>query len=899
MPSYVRAKASRFLRALYLCTALLMLPLYPSAMAADGYGLPRFVQSSAPQLSAQFTAHVVAHQTAQQAHRFANALIIGPEALEHARQALREAYPARARYLASRVVAADDEPSAERMRALHLAGYAAWLSKDFERARNYLETAEEESHEEDLLTPWRRAWLADAHFRLGNDQAAIRWSALSQENSQRYLPLHLARAISARAHARDSEAPAPRILSEFLDHYPEYPEYRDARAELALAWLAVGNHAKAAEEIDQALQLYPWAPQADRLRRALNEHPALQPHMPTYSFDERLERAREWRLLRQWPSAEAALLDLFQETTVSSPGLSDHWGPVLLELARNAMEEGNYALAHQRFQELDAADWPEVSAWEGLRDYGWNLARLHQHNEALEILRRAAKTRGDQGGTDSLFEYLYDFGHFSEARELLPSVSRTQRPDAFTTIMMTYLSSDYERAARELDALASRSNLHQRMQANYWAARAEIHMGKVVSARQRLEEIVAARPHDYYGLLAASRLADLHAENQTEDDVPGTIRLRRKPGYMHWTGSEASHAADFRVVAEQAPTMTAYSPELPPAADLQHAIEAWSELFPDLERALALFEIGADEEARQVFRRTVLETTGLRSAGRTPSRDRPLQLSGDLWAHWTDNRPTNKRGWWGYPLITPAYEMPSNSGERRELAQRQREILDAGSALTDALITIGRHFEDHHVVRRLVQRERGLSGNPPTTGPRENWLEAYPRPFPSTILSQTRRANLNPYLLWALIIVESDMNPDAISRADAYGLTQVIPKTGDRLAWELGDTSFGIHDLLDPHVSIRYGAWYFGGLVHKFHNQESLALIGYNAGPHRVARWLDWRGAELDYDEFLEMIPFPGARNYHKRILRYAATYQMLYEDELQIYIGLDLETDYDPTINF
>ena len=894
MSPYVLVKAKRHLAS--LLGGLLLVSMGASSEASPMPHIPSLAQFASPQLAARMHVSLAVQHSTRAAQRNANTPP-GDQALPLARQAMREARPTRARYLAMFSIAHAEDGSDAQIHAQQLAGYASWIAKDYSGAIEHL-LAVEQQLEDDLLAPWRRAWLADAYFRVGDDHEAIRWAAMSAQSSTRYHAYHLAQAASARAHARMSDAPDPRTLMEFLDRYPEYPEYRDARAELALSWIAVGNLQRAAEEIDYARQQYPWSPQAQRLERVVKDNQALEALLPVYSSAERLERAREWRMLRQWPTAEDALLRLESEALArhASP---EELGPIRLELAVNAMKAGDYELAHQRFEALDRDNWPGVTAWEGLRDYGWNMARRDHHLAGLEILRRSAKARGGQGETDSLFEYLYDFGHFSEARGLLDEISRSQRPDAFTTIMMTYLASDYESAARQFTALARRSNSHGQLQANYWAARAELHMGQVTAARARFEEIVRSRPHDYYGLLAASRLADLDAEAQHEDSDPGTIKLRRLPGRMHWHGADDRRPADFHVVADQAGHMSAYSKDLPPSKPLAESIEPWKALFPDLERAYQLSLHGADEEARLVFRSVVLEITRLRAARGRPSATKPLSLPGDLWEHWTDNRPTDKRGWWGIPLSTPAYSAPTNDKERRAAAQRQREILDAGTELTDALIDIGRQLEDHHVVRRLVQRERGLSGHPPTEGERRDWLEAYPRPFPSTVVAQTQRANLNPYLLWALIIVESDMNPDAISRADAYGLTQVIPKTADRLAWEIGDTSFGIHALLDPHLSIRYGAWYFGGLVHKFHNQESLALIGYNAGPHRVARWLDWRGAELDYDEFLEMVPFPGARNYHKRILRYAATYQMLYEGELQIYIGLDLDTSYDPTINF
>ena len=140
------------------------------------------------------------------------------------------------------------------------------------------------------------------------------------------------------------------------------------------------------------------------------------------------------------------------------------------------------------------------------------------------------------------------------------------------------------------------------------------------------------------------------------------------------------------------------------------------------------------------------------------------------------------------------------------------------------------------------------------------------------------------------MIVESDMNPDTISRADAYGLLQVIPKTGDLVAAELGDEDFGVHQLLDPGQSLRFGTWYFAELLKKFRGQEIPAMVAYNAGPHQVQRWLQWRGTGMDMDEFLETVPFDGARRYPQKILRYMALMRVADGLDGWVYMGNALD---------
>lgn len=896
---------SRFLHAIVKRSAqtglLVTLCLATAGTAANATVLPTNAVLSLPRVLTQMMPALERRAQATWAkktktHRYQNEIPLD-EALPAARAAMRAGEPARAKYLAERVLQSAKKDHLDARLARDQAGYASWVAKDYQGTVHHLEAAEQ-LVEQDDLSPWRRAWIADAHMHLGNAEAAIRWAQAAREISSIYLPLHRANAAEARARATHPTNPEPQALATFLNTYPEYPEWRDAHNELALAWLQEGNLAAAAEAFDTVFEEYPWAPQARRLRNVLAQNPALQALMPQHDAQTQLERARIWRNLRQWDHVEERLQTL--ETNAIDANEQNFLGQVQFERAMNAMEIGDYTLADERFRKLKQNDWQGIERWEGLRYYGWNLARLGKNDEALQVLMESAETQGGQAGKDAAFEYLYDLGSFKAAIEAHEHVSRNERLDAFRLTLMHFLAGDTARAYDEWTTLARRTSGHDQLQANYWIARAALELGRPEEARQRWTQIVEQNPVDYYGLLAHSRLLDLDAAAFEAHPVNASMRLRHLPGRVHWNGPEHPAPADFSVVQSRVSRIQAYDQSLAAPKDLDDLIDAWALLFPDLRRVHALAQIGADEDARQLYRRMVQEIRQLRTSGRRPTTNKPIALSGDLWAHRIDNRRGSaRRGWWGIELATPAYPMPDDTASQRALAQRQIDILDAGDALIEAFIDIGRHLEAHYVVRQLVLKERGLRGIPPTHGERKDWFEAYPRPFPSTVLTHTRRANLNPYLLWATIIVESAMNPDAISHASAYGLTQVIPKTGDRLAWELGDSTFGIHSLLDPHVSIRYGAWYLGKLTHKFENQESLALVGYNAGPHRVARWMDWRGADMDADAFIEMVPFRGARNYHKQILRYMASYQRLYEGEQRIYIGLGLLMDYDEAINF
>jgi soluble lytic murein transglycosylase len=134
--------------------------------------------------------------------------------------------------------------------------------------------------------------------------------------------------------------------------------------------------------------------------------------------------------------------------------------------------------------------------------------------------------------------------------------------------------------------------------------------------------------------------------------------------------------------------------------------------------------------------------------------------------------------------------------------------------------------------------------------------------------------DLDPYLMAALIAQESTFTADIRSPANAYGLMQLIPAAGRQYARKVG-LRYSLALLSQPEANIRMGMAYFKDLSKRF-GGDHFALASYNAGPHRVARWLSERPA-IAQDEFIDDIPFPETQNYVKRILGQAEDYRRLY----------------------
>jgi soluble lytic murein transglycosylase len=161
------------------------------------------------------------------------------------------------------------------------------------------------------------------------------------------------------------------------------------------------------------------------------------------------------------------------------------------------------------------------------------------------------------------------------------------------------------------------------------------------------------------------------------------------------------------------------------------------------------------------------------------------------------------------------------------------------------------------------------------TLPRPYWESLFPKPFWPDLKKFSSQNALDPYLVASLIRQESEFNPSAVSKRNAVGLMQLLPKTGKNVAREEKLRHFAPSQLLTPAVNLQLGTRYFREMVDKFGAFE-YALAAYNAGSNRVDDWLG-QGKYRDPQEFVESIPFTETREYVQAILRNANVYRQLY----------------------
>lgn len=142
-------------------------------------------------------------------------------------------------------------------------------------------------------------------------------------------------------------------------------------------------------------------------------------------------------------------------------------------------------------------------------------------------------------------------------------------------------------------------------------------------------------------------------------------------------------------------------------------------------------------------------------------------------------------------------------------------------------------------------------------------------------------------LLLSITRQESNFDVAARSRVGARGLMQLMPATARAVSRQMRTRYDRDALTVDPGYNISLGSKYLGDLIEEFDGSYIMAIAGYNAGPHRVRRWIkefgDPRKPDVDPIDWIEQIPFTETRNYVQRVMENLQVYRAVIADSQQI----------------
>lgn len=155
----------------------------------------------------------------------------------------------------------------------------------------------------------------------------------------------------------------------------------------------------------------------------------------------------------------------------------------------------------------------------------------------------------------------------------------------------------------------------------------------------------------------------------------------------------------------------------------------------------------------------------------------------------------------------------------------------------------------------------------------------FPTPHKQPVMVSAEKNAIDPAWIYGIIRRESAFNSEIRSPAGAIGLMQLMPRTAKYIGKKNGFKKTDYHNLTHAQNNIQLGSAYMSYLSKKYDGNIVLATAAYNAGPHRVSRWIKGHH-DFSADQWVDTIPFSETRAYVKAVLEYTTIFKSILNGE-------------------
>lgn len=483
-------------------------------------------------------------------------------------------------------------------------------------------------------------------------------------------------------------------------------------------------------------------------------------------------------------------------------------------------------------------------------NYFYIAQRAGQYDKAEEVIKKILKNTSLGKMNDIKFEQgflFYQLGRYAEANKIFNdqyghlikghtggkskrklSLKNLRELDQVSWLRAWtfYLDKKYEQA---LAAFKDTENIAtDQARLNYWTAMALVQMDQPTAAflifKKLGQPIIDRRAFTYYNILGWLRTFELKKQIKNDDVIRNLIVVTQSPGNYY-------PAPDENITRSQM---------------LDHYNQLRDESFE------------TDEGDIQVVNTENEVILSGELAGLDVSTDKELQNQLKWVDFLSDKKMPDFAKWHLFEL------------ERKINTRKKSDPI------------VAHYLETQNYYRALSLMQRVVEIKNSSTNLKSDgllWKSLYPEAYKNEVQKYSDQRKIDPYFLWSIMRAETQYKADAVSPVGAVGSMQFMAYTMKRLG-NLIDRNLATTDLFVPKNSIEYGAAYLRKLSVEFDFQPPLIAASYNGGPHRVKSWLKNRGL-IDYDVFIEHIPFAETRTYVKRVLGFRTMYDKIYNAKL------------------